>query len=158
MLNRIVLIGRLTRDPELRFTTSGKAVANFTLAVDRQRPNSQGEKEADFIRIIVWDKQAETCSNYLGKGRLVAVDGRLQVRTYQAQDGQNRTIAEVVAENVRFLDRAGAAAPGAYPADGRGRTAGDSAGAGPGGPVPEVGSGFPPGDFDDGFGSEEPPF
>ena len=105
MLNRIVLIGRLTREPELRFTATGTAVANFTLAVDRQRPNSQGEREADFIRVVVWGKQGETCSNYLGKGRLVAVDGRLQVRTYQAQDGQNRTSAEVVAENVRFLDR-----------------------------------------------------
>jgi single-strand DNA-binding protein len=145
MLNRIVLIGRLTRDPELRFTATGTAVANFTLAVDRQRPNSQGEREADFIRIIVWGKQGETCSNHLGKGRLVAVDGRLQVRTYQAQDGQNRTSAEVVAENVRFLDRAQ-------------RTPGEGTGVGPGGPMPDMGNSFPSGDFDDGFGSEEPPF
>ena len=151
MLNRIVLIGRLTRDPELRFTATGTAVANFTLAVDRQRPNSQGEREADFIRIIVWGKQGETCSNYLGKGRLVAVDGRLQVRTYQAQDGQNRTSAEVVAENVRFLDRAGAPASA-------GRAPGDGTGVGPGGPMPDMGNSFPPSDFDDGFGSEEPPF
>jgi hypothetical protein len=68
VLNRIVLIGRLTRDPEMRFTTSGTAVANFTLAVDRQRPNAQGEREADFIRVVVWSKLAETCANYLGKG------------------------------------------------------------------------------------------
>ena len=137
MLNRIVLIGRLTRDPEMRFTASGKAVANFTIAVDRNRPSSQGVRETDFIRIIVWDKQAETCSNYLGKGRLVAVDGRLQVRTYQGQDGQNRTIAEVVAENVRFLDRA-------------------REGSGPG-PGPEGEGGLP--DLgDDGFNTEEPPF
>ncbi len=142
MLNRIVLIGRLTREPELRFTATGTAVANFTLAVDRQRPNSQGEREADFIRVVVWGKQGETCSNYLGKGRLVAVDGRLQVRTYQGQDGQNRTAAEVVAENVRFLDR---------PREG--------AGAVPGGPAGDMGGDFPPGDLgDDGFGSEEPPF
>lgn len=143
MLNRIVLIGRLTRDPELRFTASGKAVASFTIAVDR-RPNKQGEREADFIRIIVWDKQAENCSNYLGKGRLVAVDGRLQVRTYQAQDGQNRTVAEVVAENVRFLDRAR-----------------EGAGAGPGfgsGSGSEDESGFPPELGEDGFNAEEPPF
>ncbi len=141
MLNRIVLIGRLTRDPELRFTASGTAVANFTLAVDRQRPNKQGEREADFIRIVVWDKMGETCANYLGKGRLVAVDGRLQVRTYQAQDGQNRTSAEVVAENVRFLDRAK-----------------EGTGAGPG-PSGDMGGGPPQGDFgDDGFGNDEPPF
>lgn len=150
MLNRIVLIGRLTRDPELRFTSSGTAVANFTLAVDRQRPNSQGEREADFIRIVVWGKQGETCANYLGKGRLVAVDGRLQVRTYQGQDGQNRTAAEVIAENVRFLDRAGTSAAGRAP--------GEGAEAGPGAPAGDLGGGVPPGDFDDGFGSEEPPF
>ena len=146
MLNRIVLIGRLTREPELRFTSTGTAVANFTLAVDRQRPNSQGEREADFIRIIVWGKLAETCSNYLGKGRLVAVDGRLQISKYQDKDGQNRTSAEVVAENVRFLDRAQ-------------RAPGEGAGAVPGGPAVDAGNDFPPGDFgDDGFGSEEPPF
>ena len=145
VLNRIVLIGRLTREPELRFTSTGTAVANFTLAVDRQRPNSQGEREADFIRIVVWGKQGETCSNYLGKGRLVAVDGRLQVRTYQGQDGQNRTAAEVVAENVRFLDRAQ-------------KAPGEGAGTVPGGPGIETGSDFP-GDFGDGgFGNEEPPF
>jgi single-strand DNA-binding protein len=149
VLNRIVLIGRLTRDPELRFTSSGTAVANFTLAVDRQRPNAQGEREADFIRIVVWGKQGETCANYLNKGRLVAVDGRLQVRTYQAQDGQNRTAAEVVAENVRFLDRAGTPAAGRAP--GEGAEAG-------GEPAAGLGGGFP-GDFsDDGFGNEEPPF
>ncbi len=146
MLNRIVLIGRLTREPELRFTSAGTAVANFTLAVDRQRPNSQGEREADFIRIVVWGKQAETCSNYLSKGRLVAVDGRLQISKYQGQDGQNRTSAEVVAESVRFLDRAQ-------------RAPGEGAGAVPGGPAVDAGNDFPSGDFgDDGFGSEEPPF
>ncbi len=142
MLNRIVLIGRLTREPELRFTSTGTAVANFTLAVDRQRPNSQGEREADFIRIIVWGKQAETCSNYLGKGRLVAVDGRLQISKYQDKEGQSRTSAEVVAENVRFLDR---------PREGAGTV--------PGVPAVDAGNDFPPGDFGDGgFGSEEPPF
>jgi single-strand DNA-binding protein len=105
LLNRIVLIGRLTKDPELRYTPNGVAVASFTLAVNRSRPNPQGEREADFIPIVVWQKQAENCANYLGKGRLVAVDGRLQIRTYDGKDGQRRWVTEVIAENVRFLDK-----------------------------------------------------
>lgn len=105
MLNRVILIGRLTKDPELRYTPNGVAVASFTLAVDRSRPNQQGERETDFIPIVVWQKQAENCANYIGKGSLVAVDGRLQVRTYDAKDGQRRWVTEVIAENVRFLDR-----------------------------------------------------
>ena len=113
MLNRIILIGRLTRDPELRYTPNGKAVASFSLAVDRGRTNAQGEKETDFIDIVVWDKQAETCANYLGKGRLVAVEGRLQIRSYETQDGQKRKAAEVVAQNVRFLDSKGKSAQAA---------------------------------------------
>ena len=80
MLNRVILIGRLTRDPELKYTPSGTAVASFTLAVDRFRNNAQGERETDFIPIVVWQKQAENCANYLGKGSLAAVDGRMQVR------------------------------------------------------------------------------
>ena len=105
MLNRIVLIGRLTKDPELRYTPGGVAVAGFTLAVNRARANSEGEKEADFIPVVVWQKQAENCANYLLKGSLVAVDGRLQVRTYDAKDGQKRWVTEVIAESVRFLDK-----------------------------------------------------
>lgn len=104
MLNRVVLIGRLTRDPELRYTPSGAAVATFSLAVDRRFANAQGERETDFIRIVVWRKLAEICSSQLNKGRLVAVDGRLQVRSYDGQDGQRKSISEVVAEDVRFLD------------------------------------------------------
>ncbi|MBE3520194.1 MAG: single-stranded DNA-binding protein [Firmicutes bacterium] len=102
MLNRIVLVGRLVRDPELRYTPSAKAVASFTLAVDRRR-NQQGERETDFIDIVTWGRLAETCSNYLSKGRLVAVEGRLQIRSYQTQDGQKRKVAEVVADGVHFL-------------------------------------------------------
>ncbi len=106
MINTIVLVGRLTRDPELRYTPSGgNAMATFTLAVDRNFTNQQGEREADFIRIVTWRKLAETCANYLSKGRLVAVTGRLQVRNYETDEGQKRTIAEVVADNVRFLDK-----------------------------------------------------
>jgi len=107
MLNRAILIGRLTRDPELRYTPSGVAVASFTIAVDRSRTNAQGERETDFIPIVVWQKQAENCANYLGKGSLVAVDGRIQVRSYDGKDGVRRWMTEIIAENVRFLDRRG---------------------------------------------------
>lgn len=115
MLNKVVLIGRLTRDPEVRYTQSGKAVTSFDLAVERMVANAQGQKETDFIPIVTWGKLAETCGNYLNKGRLVAVDGRLQIRTYETESGQKRKVAEVVADGVRFLDRAkdgGAAASG----------------------------------------------
>ena len=104
-MNHIVLIGRLTRDVELRYTPAGHAVSNFDLAVDRPVPNQQGEREADFIRIIAWQKQAELCANYLKKGRLVAVEGRLQIRSYETQDGQKRRVAEVVVSQVHFLDK-----------------------------------------------------
>ena len=103
MLNRIVIIGRLTRDPEMRQTPSGTAVCAFTLAVDRSFKSASGERETDFIPVVVWRQLGETCGRYLAKGKLAAVDGRLQIRTYQAQDGSKRTAAEVVAENVRFL-------------------------------------------------------
>jgi len=105
MLNRVILIGRLTKEPELRYTPSGVAVASFTLAVNRTRANAQGERETDFIPVVVWQKLAENCANYIGKGSLVAVDGRIQVRTYEAKDGQRRWVTEVIAENVRFLDK-----------------------------------------------------
>lgn len=111
MLNRIVLIGRLTQDPELRYTNSGTAVATFSLAVDRQRTNQNGERETDFINIVVWQKQAETCAQYLHKGRLAAIDGRLQIRSYENREGQKVRVAEVVAESVRFLDRGDPSGP-----------------------------------------------
>lgn len=103
MLNRVILIGRLTADPQLRYTQTGTAVVTFRLAVDRNRPNQQGERETDFIDVVAWQKLAETCANHLNKGRLVAVDGRLQIREYE-YEGQRRRTAEVVAETVRFLD------------------------------------------------------
>lgn len=106
MLNQIVLIGRLTRDPELRYTAgSGVAVASFTLAVDRPFTNQQGEREADFVSIVTWRKLAENCASYLKKGSLAAVTGRLQIRSYDDSQGIRRKVAEVVADNVRFLDR-----------------------------------------------------
>ena len=103
MLNRIVLIGRLTRDPELRFTPNGHAVCSFALAVDRPFTNQEGNRETDFINIVVWNKQGENCAQYLAKGRLAAVDGRLQIRSYDGNDGQRRYVTEVIADNVRFL-------------------------------------------------------
>ena len=104
MLNKIILIGRLTRDPELRYTSSGLAVANFTVAVDRPYKNQQGEKETDFIRVVVWRKQAENVANYLSKGRLVAVEGSLQIRNYEGQDGGKKQSTEVLADSVQFLE------------------------------------------------------
>lgn len=105
MLNQVVLIGRLTRDPELRYTTgNGVAVTTFTIAVDRFK--QQGVREADFINIVTWEKLAENCANYLQKGRLVAVVGRLQIRSYEDSQGVKRKTAEVVARDVKFLERA----------------------------------------------------
>lgn len=104
MLNRVILIGRLTRDPELRYTPSGVAVTSFSLAVDRPFTNQQGEREADFINIVTWRQLAETCANYLRKGRLTAVEGRMQVRHYENNEGRRVYVTEVVADNVRFLE------------------------------------------------------
>lgn len=104
MLNKVVLIGRLTRDPELRYTSGGIAVTRFTLAVDRGYTNQQGERGADFIPIVVWRGQAESSAKYLSKGRLVAVAGRIQTGSYDTPDGQRRYTTEVVADDVRFLE------------------------------------------------------
>jgi single-strand DNA-binding protein len=113
MLNRVILIGRLTRDPELRYTPSGVAVTQFTLAVDRPFTNNQNEREADFINIVTWRQLAETCANYLRKGRLTAVEGRMQVRNYDNNEGKKVYVTEVVADNVRFLESAGGKEGGA---------------------------------------------
>ena len=102
-MNKVVLIGRLTRDPELRYTGSNTPVATFSLAVNRNFQNQNGEREADFINIVVWRKQAENCKNFLTQGSQVAVEGRIQTRTYDDQNGQKRYITEVVADNVEFL-------------------------------------------------------
>lgn len=107
MLNRVVLIGRLTRDPELRFTSAGLAITRFSLAVDRNRTNKEGQRETDFINIVVFGKQAESCAEYLSKGKLAAVDGRLQIGQYEDKDGQKRSSTDVIAENVRFLSPKG---------------------------------------------------
>jgi single-strand DNA-binding protein len=102
-MNKIFLIGRLTKDPDLRYTQSNIAVASFSLAVDR-RTKEDGTKETDFINIVVWQKQAENVNKYIKKGSLVAIHGRLQTRTYDDKDGKKVYVSEVVAENVQFLD------------------------------------------------------
>lgn len=105
-MNRIILIGRLVRDVDLRYTRNGLPVGRFTLAVDRPFTSQDGARETDFIDIVVWRKQAENCAKFLGKGRLVAVEGRLQIRSYDDQNGIRRKVAEVVADQIKFLDRA----------------------------------------------------
>lgn len=102
-MNKVILIGRLSQDPEVRYTQNGKAVATFSIAVNRFTGSGQREA-ADFIPIVVWEKLAEICGNNLSKGRRVLVEGRLQIRSYEATDGQKRRIAEVVAQNIEFLD------------------------------------------------------
>jgi single-strand DNA-binding protein len=105
LLNRVVLIGRLTRDPELRYTPAGGvAVTTFTLAVNRRFRAEGKQREADFIPVVAWQKDAENCAKFLVKGSLVAVEGRLQLRSYEDREGQRRNVAEVVAEHVQFLD------------------------------------------------------
>jgi single-strand DNA-binding protein len=111
-MNKTVLIGRLTKDPELKFTPgNGTAVATFTLAVDRRALDKNKEKQADYIPIVVWGKQAESTANYTVKGSLVSVAGRIQIRSYDAKDGTKRYVTEVVAEEVQFLDKKGTVAP-----------------------------------------------
>ncbi len=102
-MNKVFLIGRLTRDPELRYTSNNIAVATFSLAVNRNFTNNAGEREADFVNIVVWRKQAENVKNYLGQGSQVAIDGRIQSRSYTGEDGKKRYITEVIADNVEFL-------------------------------------------------------
>jgi single-strand DNA-binding protein len=104
MLNRSVLVGRLTADPTLKFTPNGVAVATFTLAVNRSFTNAQGEREVDFINCVVWRKPAENVANFLKKGSLAGVDGRIQTRNYEGQDGKRIYVTEVLAESVQFLD------------------------------------------------------
>jgi single-strand DNA-binding protein len=136
MLNRVVLIGRLATEPELKYTPNGVAVTSFRLAVNRRFKNAQGEREADFIDIVAWRQTAEFAANYLGKGRLVAVEGSLQVRSYQAQDGSKRRVAEVVADNLEGLDRP--------------KEAGEGGGSAAAGPPSEA----PPANYDDPFQDE----
>ena len=110
-VNRVFLMGNLTRDPELRYVPSGTAVANFTVAVNRVYATQTGEKkeEVTFVRIVVWGRRAEVCGEYLSKGSPVFVEGRLRTRSWRTPDGQNRSTIEVIANNVQFLSSAGRA-------------------------------------------------
>ena len=103
MMNSVNLVGRLTKEPELRYTPSGVAVSNFTLAVDRNYKNAQGERETDFIPCVAYRQTAEFAANYIAKGKLAGVSGRIQVRSYTGQDGQKRWVTEIVVENVYLL-------------------------------------------------------
>lgn len=107
MINRVILVGRLTKNPEYRQTPNGVSVATFTLAVNRPFTNSQGERGADFINVVVFRRQAENVNNYLSKGSLAGVDGRIQSRSYENQEGRRVFVTEVVADNVQFMDSKG---------------------------------------------------
>ena len=104
MINRVVITGRLTKDPEFRTTQNGISVTTFTLAVDRPFTNANGERQADFINCVTFRKQAENVNNYVSKGSLVGIDGRLQSRSYDNQEGRRIFVTEVVCDNVQFLD------------------------------------------------------
>src|SRR5699024_9043923 len=107
MMNRVVLVGRITKDPELRYTPNGVAVANFTIAVNRPFTNQQGNREADFINCVVWRRPAENLANYMKKGSMIGVDGRVQTRTLEGQDGKTVFVTEIVADSVQFLESKG---------------------------------------------------
>lgn len=104
MINNVVLVGRLTKDPDLRYTTSGTGVATFTLAVNRNFTSADGTREADFINCVIWRKSAETLANYAKKGVLIGVTGRIQTRSYDNQQGQKVYVTEVIADNFQLLE------------------------------------------------------
>lgn len=106
-MNRIILLGRLTKEPEVRYTNTGKVVASFTMAVDRPFTGQDGKREADFIPVVIWGKPAETIGNYIQKGHRVLVEGRLQIRSYDGKDGQKRWVTEVIADRFEFIEKAG---------------------------------------------------
>lgn len=103
-MNKIIVMGRLVKDPELRYTPSGKAATQFTLAVDRPFSNKDGSKEADFIPVVIWGKTAETVANYVYKGHRLLVEGRLQIRSYEAKEGK-RWVTEIIANHVEFIEK-----------------------------------------------------
>ena len=106
-MNRIILLGRLTKEPEVRYTNTGKVVASFTMAVDRPFTGQDGKRVADFIPVVIWGKPAETIGNYVQKGHRVLVEGRLQIRSYDGKDGQKRWVTEVIADRFEFIEKAG---------------------------------------------------
>lgn len=125
MINNTVLVGRLTKDPDLRYTANGAAVASFSLAVNRNFTNQSGEREADFINCVIWKKPAETLANYARKGTLIGVTGRIQTRKYENQEGKRVYVTEVVAENFQLLEGRGANNSGTGGQDGSGTNSQD---------------------------------
>jgi len=104
-MNKIILLGRLVKDPDVRYTQTGKVVCQFTIAVDRPFAGQDGQREADFIPVVIWGKQAEACGNSLTKGQRVLVEGRLQVRNYEAKDGTKRYVSEVIADHFEYIEK-----------------------------------------------------
>lgn len=104
-MNKIILLGRLVKDPEVRYTQTGKVVCQFTLAVDRPFAGQDGQREVDFIPVVIWGKQAEICGNSITKGQRVLVEGRLQVRNYDAKDGTKRYVTEVIADHFEYIEK-----------------------------------------------------
>ena len=104
-MNKVIIMGRLTRDPEVRYTPTQKVVCQFTVAVDRPFLNQEGQREADFIPVVVWGKAAELCGNSLAKGHRILVEGRLQIRSYDGKDGNRHWVTEIIANNVEFVER-----------------------------------------------------
>ena len=117
-MNKIILLGRLTKDPEVRYTSTGKVVAQGNLAVDRPFTNADGKREADFIPVVIWGKSAETFGNNVKKGQRVLVEGRLQIRSYDAQDGSKKWVTEVIANGFEFIERKENTGKADKPADG----------------------------------------
>ena len=144
-VNKVILIGNLGRDPELRYTQTGQAVANFTLATSDRWNDRDGnaQERTEWHRIVVWAKQAENCAQYLSKGRSVYVEGRIQTREWEDKEGNKRHTTEIVAQNVRFLGGPRGGGPGGDAPGGGGPASGGSGGPGPGGSGP---AGPPPGD------------
>ena len=105
MANKIIVLGRLTKDPEIRYTPSGKVVASFTLAVDRPFTTPDGKREADFIPVVVWGKAAELVGNSCAKGHRLLVEGRLQIRNFDAKDGTKHWVTEIISQNIEFIER-----------------------------------------------------
>lgn len=114
-MNKAILVGRVTKDPELRKTSSNQSVVNFTVAINRTFTNANGEREADFINCVVWGKQAENMATYVAKGSLIGVDGRIQTRNYEDANGNRVYVTEVVADNVQYLDTKGASQTSSQP-------------------------------------------
>jgi single-strand DNA-binding protein len=137
MINRVVLVGRMANDPELKYTPSGVAVANFRVAVDRNRPSQQGEREVDFIPVVAWRQNAEFAANYMNKGRVVAIEGRIQVRSWQTQDGQRRRTVEVLADRVQGIGRRESSGEAPAPAEAPGQEEPEDLGPMPDDPFPE---------------------